>query len=114
MTESDFSQSAHRVMQNLDLMYKTFGHASPLLKSSGMLPVYYWLSREFGGRSDFISYLRSFEIFRNDHKSHPAVIAFNSVSRSTNDEFSYHVRHYVLREFILGNGQIDPVSFSIV
>lgn len=114
LTESDFSQSAHRVMQNLDLMYKTFGHASPLLKSSGMLPVYYWLSREFGERSDFISYLRSFEIFRNDHKSHPAVIAFNSVSRSTNDEFSYHVRHYVLREFILGNGQIDPVSFSIV
>lgn len=114
LTESGFSETAGRVMENLDLMYKIFGHGNPLLKSSGMLPVYYWLTREFGCHPDFLLRLRDFEVFRNDYKTHPAVIAFNSVSRSTNDEFSYHVRHYVLREFINGGGYIDAHGFSIV
>lgn len=114
LTESSFAQSADRVIKNLDVMYRVFKLGNPLLKSSGMLPVYYWLSREFGDSYIFVDMLVEFERFRVDNKSHPAVIAFNSVSRSTNDEFSYQIRHYVLREFILGGGSIDANEFSLV
>jgi hypothetical protein len=112
LTETDFSSTANRVKTTLDSMYQVFGNGSSLLKSSGLLPVYYWLSRDFSADPDFLTRLKMFEFFRANNKSHPAVVAFNSVSRSTNDEYSYLVRYNVIKEFINQGGSIDPSTFS--
>ncbi len=114
LTESDFSATATRVMCVLDDMCKVFANAPHLLKSSGMIPVYYWITREFSLAQTLATRLQEFEIFRKDNVSHPAVVAFNSVSRSTNDEHSYNVRYSVIRDFILGGGKINPADFAIV
>lgn len=114
LTESDFSDTANRVKTILDMMSVVFGAGCYLLKSSGMVPVYYWLVRYFGGKPGLLAVLQDFERFRNAEKNHPAVVMFNSVSRSTNDEFSYLVRYSVIKDFIEGGGYIDPNGYSVI
>jgi hypothetical protein len=104
-TESEFSQSAKAVKFNLQLMERMFPPTSPLLKSSGMLPVYYWLVRNNSDRSDLHLLLTKFASLRLKNQLHPAVARFNSVSRSTNDELSYRVRYGVLEDFCRNGGQ---------
>lgn len=45
LTESEFSLTAQSVSKNLTKMALAFGNHNPLLRSSGMLPVYYWIVR---------------------------------------------------------------------
>lgn len=110
LTESQFELTASAVADNLTKMEEVFGRNSGLLKSSGMLPIYYWLVRNGPSLSDLGSKLKRFEVFRTKNPNLPAIVEFNSVSRSTNDELSYRVRYIVLTEFI-ERGDIGP-SFS--
>jgi len=107
LTELEFTATAEAVTKNLDRMAEEFKSGSPLLRSSGMIPVYYWLVRNLPKESEIEKYSRKFELFRKANSTHPAVVMFNSVSRSTNDEVSYWVRYSVLRDFIQGKGELD-------
>ncbi|MFM0317786.1 DUF262 domain-containing protein [Paraburkholderia nemoris] len=111
LTESEFSYTASTVQENLDQMSRVFGQGNALLRSSGMLPVYYWIVRNHIGVPQLGTLLKDFERFRADHVTHPAVVAFNAVSRSTNDELSYRVRYSVLSQFVEAGGVLDASDF---
>ncbi|MGS1116484.1 DUF262 domain-containing protein [Castellaniella sp. UC4442_H9] len=106
LTEIEFRSSAERVMNVLERSTYLFKNNDPLLKSSGIIPVYYWLVRNGLGRPELRDKLEQFERFRASERRHPAVVAYNNVSRSTNDPFSYKVRYTVLLKFVtLENGE---------
>lgn len=111
LSESEFHLAATAVIRVLDEMRRVFGDKSSLLKSSGIVPVYYWLVRELGSKSDLANLLKQFESFRLANSMHSAIVRFNAVSRSTNDELSYRVRYAVMEQYIKGGGQIRDVRF---
>lgn len=100
LTESEFSTTAEYVKKTLERMEQEFVPKDALLRSSGMIPVYYWLVRNSDANGRLLESLHEFEHFRRSSPLHPAVVAYNSVSRSTNDELSYRVRYAVICRFI--------------
>ncbi len=111
LSESEFSLTAKAVRWNLDAMQSVFGPNNPLLKSSGMLPVYYWLVREHGAMPNLGELLKKFEQFRSKNPTHPVIVPFTALSRSTNDELSYRVRYAVIEEFVKSGGRFDRTNF---
>lgn len=111
LTELEFSATAKAAGETLDRMCEVFNMGSPLLRSSGMIPVYYWLTRNLPKNIVIEKYSRQFEEFRKNNPTHPAVVMFNSVSRSTNDELSYVIRYTVIKDFIFYEGNL-PNDYS--
>lgn len=103
LTETEFSLSAERVKSSLTDAFHIFKENDPLLKSSGVIPVYYWLTRNIG-IVNLRDQILSFETFRNASKNHPAVVAYNNASRSTNDPLSYKLRYEILKSYITNDG----------
>ena len=112
LTEVEFEFTAMAVVNNLTKMESVFGRSSNLLKSSGVIPVYYWIVRNGSSIVDLGLKLKNFEIFRAKNPNLPAIVEFNSMSRSTNDELSYRVRYVVLWEFVV-RGHLDE-NFSAI
>lgn len=100
LTESEFDHSAERVMNVLDVMCKNFTPGDKLLKSSGVIPIYYWLAKNHP-EANLRGKIISFENYRNEFSNTPPIVAYNSASRSTNDLMSYKVRYAVLEAFLL-------------
>jgi hypothetical protein len=100
LTESEFEHSAIRVLKVLDSMCKQFKVSDPVLRSSGAIPLYYWLCKNFGEKINIRSELLSFENYKKEHSNYPPIVAFNNASRSTNDPISYRVRYAVLEAFV--------------
>ncbi|HBP5027345.1 TPA: DUF262 domain-containing protein [Pseudomonas aeruginosa] len=112
LTESEFSVTAGRTINVLDKMLKIFGKNNSLLKSSGMFPVYYWVVRKLYETPNLNQKLHEFESFRKKNPTHPAVAAFNSVSRSTNDELSYNIRFAVIEKYLNNKDDLDNFTMS--
>lgn len=112
-TESEFSESAMAVESNLHVMEKIFPPQSPLMGSSGMLPVYYWLVRNNRDIRNLGHLIEEFASFRAKNPLHPAIAQFNSVSRSTNDETSYRVRYSVIEEFCRNDGEFNDARHFV-
>lgn len=110
LTESEFQESSRRVNETLTLMAKKFRANDPLLRSSGQIPVYYWLARKHP-RSPLRQIIDSFENFRKSHPTHGAVVAYAQASRSTNDPYSYRVRYQVLESFMRDG---DLISETVI
>ncbi|MCB1916198.1 MAG: DUF262 domain-containing protein [Rhodocyclaceae bacterium] len=100
LTEMEFQASAERVITVLEDSTYLFKKNDPLLKASGIVPIYYWLIRNGLGRPDLRDRLERFERFRATVRGHPAIEVYNNVSRSTNDPSSYKARYAVLAKFV--------------
>lgn len=112
LSESEFYLATNAVLEVLDRMVEAFAKNSYLLKSSGNIPVYYWLVREHFNGINLAIVLGEFEAFRERHPKTSAVVQFNAVSRSTNDENSYRVRHRVLELYIQYREKILNMTFE--
>lgn len=101
LTEYDFANSAERVVEVLDSTSNIFVPRDPLLRSSGVVPVLYWLIRNFGNVSNLRNMLAEFEVLRrrDDFKLQSPFVEFNVASRSVNDQASYEARYAALCEF---------------
>jgi hypothetical protein len=113
LTEKEFENSAIRVLEVLGLMCQHFRPNDALLKSSGIIPIYYWLVRNFANDTsvDIREEISSFEKYRKENANHPPIVSFNNASRSTNDPISYRIRYAVLEAFIrLDVGDDIPVD----
>lgn len=108
LTESGFSHTANAVETILSRMENEFLPKDSLLKSSGILPVYYWLVRNEVAKGFLVKNLKDFDSLRKNNPLHPGVVVYNSVSRSTNDELSYKIRYAVLERFIF-----EGASFKV-
>lgn len=111
LSESEFSFTALQVKKTLDLMMEVFGPKNQLLKSSGMIPVYYWLVRENPKILNIGKLFSEFEDFRKKNLTHNAIIEFNAVSRSTNDDLSYRIRYSVISEFVRNKDHFPAAIF---
>ena len=111
LTESEFSITADAVTKILDMMAATFGSGSTLLRSSGIIPVYYWLVRNNNTSIDLNYWIKEFEAFAAKYPTHPAIVEYKSASRSTNDELSYRIRHNILYHFIEYRGDMSDNTF---
>lgn len=105
-TEKYFSEVYKLVEKNLNLMQKRFRKKDPLLKNSGILPVYYWLIRNNPDDISIRSKLLQFDELRRTDVNNLSIVAFNKASRSTNDEHSYRVRFLILDRYVK-SGLID-------
>jgi hypothetical protein len=101
LTEKEFELSAQRVIEVVSRMAKSFQNADGLLRSSGVVPIYYWLARNHPNIADFRSVIQRFEAFRKNNPFHQAVLAYGSANRSTNDPLSYRIRYAILEAFAL-------------
>ena len=101
--------SARRVLDTLDRMSEIFLPSDPLLRSAGVLPVYYWFVRENDTKQDQYvrEFLNAFERARKENRekaSDPAraakadseLLTFDRFNRSTDDERSHMERHRIL------------------
>lgn len=107
LTETEFTTTAQSVWRGLDALTDSFDPGDAALRSSGNVPVYYWLVRNFGPMN-MGALLHDFSVFRGRHPTHPAIVIFNSVSRSANDEYSYRVRYAVLQAFLKNGHALPP------
>lgn len=108
LTETEFEASAQRVDEVLRVMANSFVPSDPLLRTSGQIPVYYWLARNHPD-APLREAIKDFEEFRKGNPTHGAVVSFNQANRSTNDWLSYRVRYRVLEEFIEHGWSIPEV-----
>jgi hypothetical protein len=114
LTESEFEHSADRVLEVLHLMSKKFKFSDPLLRSSGIIPVYYWLVKNHPN-ARLREEILLFETYRKANSNSPPIVAFNNASRSTNDLFSYKVRYAVLEAFLgLDTGESLPDDLVVM
>lgn len=101
--------SARRVLDTLDRMSEIFLPSDPLLRSAGVLPVYYWFVRENDTKQDQYvrEFLNAFERARkanrekaNDPasaaKADSELLTFDRFNRSTDDERSHMERYRIL------------------
>lgn len=100
LTEKEFEQSAERVTTVLARLFKKFNTSDSLLRSSGVIPIYYWISRNYPKLTDLREEIALFEQFRRDFPRHPAILAYAAASRSTNDPISYRTRYAILESFV--------------
>lgn len=108
LTESEFEHSAERVLNVLANMCKQFRPGDMLLRSSGVIPLYYWLAKHYPD-TNLRSEMISFEQYRRENATSAPIVAYNSASRSTNDLVSYKIRYTVLEAFIsLQSGETLP------
>ncbi|WP_229421350.1 GmrSD restriction endonuclease domain-containing protein [Telluria antibiotica] len=99
LTETEFNNSAERVLEVLDAMCEIFEPGDSLLRSSGIVPLYYWLAKHYPN-VDLRWEMQAFEEYRKDNPSTAPIAAYNKASRSTNDLLSYKVRYAVLEAFL--------------
>jgi len=105
LQEQGFEDAYRRVKRVLSRMRRDFGDADPLLRSSGNLPVYYWIYRRWVENPSGLSVrdcIASFEVLRKDGVYSENIAAYNLASRSANDEYTYKTRYAILKEFISG------------
>ena len=103
--------SVRRVLDTLSTMTEIFTPRDPLLSSSGIVPCYYWFTRNMsednqGSMREFLVY---FEQQRKEHRElqkkkgeaglNPALARFDTLNRSTNDQQSHRGRVDILKEF---------------
>ncbi|MGP3396386.1 DUF262 domain-containing protein [Stenotrophomonas maltophilia] len=103
LTEQSFERAFKRARSVLRQMSIEFYASDSLLRSSGNLPVYYWIYRSgvenasgFSAR-DCIDH---FEKFRRANPNRKDVAAYNLASRSANDEHTYRTRFNILQKFV--------------
>lgn len=105
--QPDIHRALARARDVLARMAAVFAKKDPLLRSSGVLPVYYWLIRSIPERSQCV--LREFLLWFNrevsiareqvdarDGSVDAELVAYISLSRSTNDQASYVGRLRIL------------------
>ena len=105
----DFERAAHRIAGVLDRMARVFLPRDPLLRSQGPVTVYYWLARETP--EEMLPYMREFllqfEASRYENRASarspergypvdPELVAYENMSRSTNDQRSLEGRFWIL------------------
>lgn len=105
-TEKDFRDVYKLVDKNLGLMSRIFQRKDPLLKSSGIIPVYYWIVRNNPKDRHIREKLEKFNDLRKKEIDNLSIVAFNKANRSTNDEHSYRIRFLILDRYIK-TGLID-------
>ncbi|HEY8360898.1 MAG TPA: DUF262 domain-containing protein [Ramlibacter sp.] len=99
LTETEFDAAANRVRETLDVMDASFGTRDSLLRTSGAIPVYYWLAKSYSG-SLLRDGIRAFDDYRKAHPTEEDVVEYSQASRSVNDPHSYRVRFSLLRDFV--------------
>ncbi|MGS4991136.1 DUF262 domain-containing protein [Roseibium sp. RP-7] len=102
--------SGIRVMNNLDVMQEVFLPKDPLLSSSGMVPVYYWLVRNQDTmrihllREFLVDFERRRKLNRDQQKANPnshmdpVFSRFDALNRNTNDIGGHMGRYELLRD----------------
>ncbi|HEY4215544.1 MAG TPA: DUF262 domain-containing protein [Gemmatimonadaceae bacterium] len=96
-------QAARRTVDVLDQLAEIFTPRDPLLGSAGVVPVYYWFVRDTPREHQprIREFLVNFDRQRKAAKGHPSdkdLVAFEQLSRSTNDVGSYRGRVEILEE----------------
>lgn len=103
LTEQTFDRAFKRARAVLREMSLEFNLDDDLLKSSGNVPVYYWIYRSAVCNSHgymLRDCIEEFENFRKDNPNRKDVAAYNLASRSANDEHSYRTRFTILQKFV--------------
>ena len=101
--------AARRVADRLDALSETFLPRDQLLKSAGLIPVYYWFitNTETQSHAQIREFLQSFDVDRTENRKHLAnntkskrvdteLVEFENYNRSTNDEQSHEGRIKIL------------------
>lgn len=92
----------------LDTMSSAFGEKDPLLKTQGMIPVYYWLFRNMKPKNYRSSRARIFKFMEDlrrtrswEDEDRPSLHSrFENAMRSTNDGWSHRLRFEILERVI--------------
>lgn len=119
--------AGRRALDNLDNMQEVFLPKDDLLASAGLLPVYYWLTRNASLETQpFIrEFLVAFEKERRENRkrqiaglakdAHPIFSRYDAFNRSTNDFGSHVGRYEILRDEMIRWGHKNslpiPISF---
>jgi hypothetical protein len=102
--------ASRRVVDILDRMSEIFLPHDPLLKSAGILPVYFWLIRSISRNHDqyFREFLNNFENTRKDYRiiagssgggmRDKELITYDRLNRSTDDARSHELRYKILKK----------------
>jgi hypothetical protein len=103
-----FEAGARRASKVLRVMEKIFREKDPILRSTGGIPVYYWLTRnEVSHRSlirpfleSFLKRLRAnFELTKEyPRRGDPELNQYYTRSRTTNDQASLADRYHILEK----------------
>jgi hypothetical protein len=102
----EFGIAADRVTSVLNRMIAVFVRKDPLLSSQGLVPVYYWLVREFGALDSLREFLIRFERSRKANSelagtkpeaADQELLAFDLLNRNTNDQKSLRGRFEILQ-----------------
>lgn len=104
LQEQGFEKAFKNVLSVLSRMGAEFAPGDPLLKSSGNLPVYYWIYRKGVENPSGCSVrdcICEFEGRRRSGYYDEELAAYNLASRSANDEYTYKTRYEILRSFIV-------------
>ena len=116
--ELDFSGAMKTIKTVIAQMSKSFISSDPLLASSGLLPVYYWLYKTNGNsRNDILrNFLVQFEDKRKESRKNPTneisdidYINFDRYSKSLNDQASLQGCYNILErklDFWLKNNRL--------
>lgn len=91
---SDFSNSMKNITTVLNYMHDSFINNDPLLSSSGLIPVYYWLYRTYGKSNK--NEIRNFLVQFNDKRmasrkrtfNDADYVNFDRLAKSLNDQAS--------------------------
>ena len=101
--------AARRVADRLDALSEIFLPRDQLLRSAGLVPVYYWfINTERQSDAQIREFLQSFDVARTDNRKHLAnnteskkvdteLVEFENYNRSTNDEQSHEGRIKILK-----------------
>lgn len=108
-----FHDCVVRMTNNLDALSEIFADSDPLLRSSGMIVVYYVLASKLRAETDALSFgradLTAFEDRRRDNREKFEqeddgidfkLIEFDELAQSSNDGAAIKQRYEVLREYL--------------
>ncbi|AWH52066.1 hypothetical protein C1924_02110 [Stenotrophomonas sp. ESTM1D_MKCIP4_1] len=106
LQEQGFDKAFDNVKSVLSRMRRDFEKDDSLLKSSGNLPVYYWVYRkgvENPAGHSIRDCIFEFEDQRKNGAYAEGLSAYSLASRSANDEYTYKTRYEILRSFIVSH-----------
>ena len=110
---TDFARAADRVEKVLDEMTDVFNEKDPLLTSSGILNIYYWLFRRYSTlyKYDLREFLVDFDrdrtrarkiakrqFFQEDEKIDKEIFDFNIIIRSPNDQAAMTIAFRIISD----------------
>jgi hypothetical protein len=105
---SDIARSCDRVLRILELLYPRFVDGDELLAQQSQIPVIYWLAREVdpSALAPLRPFLQEFDAERarnklletGDPKVDPALLSYELMARTSNDQASIAGRYRIMRE----------------